>query len=78
MGIKLLSKFVASDWNRVNLDVNIHVVHGVADVTHGVADTIHGVAIMMFYVANIMHGVADMMAEWCVVGRPGSVSHIPF
>ena len=40
----------------------------------------NGVADKMSDTANMMQGVADLMAEWGMVGRPGSVStlHPPY
>ena len=40
----------------------------------------NGVADKMSDTANMMQGVADLMAEWVMVGRPGSVStlHPPY
>ena len=37
----------------------------------------NGVADKMSDTANMMQGVADLMAEWGMVGRPGSVSTLP-
>ena len=42
-----------------------------------VADKMHGVTEMMYDAANMMRNVADMMAEWDVVVRPGSVQYTP-
>ena len=41
------------------------------------SDMMNGVADKMSDTANMMQGVADLMAEWGMVGRPGSVSTLP-
>ena len=42
----------------------VHFIHGVASIMCDAVDR-------MCTASDMMHGVADMMAEWCVVGRPG-------